>query len=72
MSEVQFTSMVVKTRKIERTKMKWNNRYKYIMEKQSTQRQKKIHKELLKYGLDPSKCSSKHEYIIYKYVEEVI
>ncbi len=52
--------------------MKWNNRYKYIMERQSTQRQKKIHKELLKYGLDPSKCSSKHEYIIYKYVEEVI
>ena len=51
---------------------KWNNRYKYIMEKQSPGRQEKIRKELLKYGLDPSKCSNKHEYIIYKYVKEVI
>ena len=52
--------------------MKWNNRYKYIMERQTPGRQEKIRKELLKYGLDPGKCSSKHEYIIYKYVKGVI
>ena len=51
---------------------KWNNRYKYIMEKQSPGRQEKIRKELLKHGLDPSKCSRKHEFVIYAYIEEVI
>ena len=52
--------------------VKWNDRYKYIMEKQSPGRQKKIRKELLKHGLDPSKCSWKHEFVIYAYIEEVI
>ena len=52
--------------------MKWNDRYKYIMERQSPGRQKKIRKELLKHGLDPSKCSWKHEFVIYAYIEEVI
>ena len=51
---------------------KWNNRYKYIMEKQSPGRQEKIRKELLKHGLDPGKCSWKHEFVIYAYIEEVI
>ena len=42
------------------------------MEKQSPGRQEKIRKELLKHGLDPGKCSRKHEWIIYAYTKEVI
>ena len=53
-------------------KMKWNKQYEYIMTRQTKQRQRLIYEQLKKYGLDPSKCSRKHEYIIYKYVEEVI
>ena len=52
--------------------MKWNKQYEYIMTRQTPERQRMIYKQLKKYGLDPSKSSRKHEYIIYKYVKSII
>ena len=50
----------------------WNKRYKWIMREQTSYRCRLIHKKLLENGLNPSGCSQKHEYIIYRYVKGVI
>ncbi len=52
--------------------MKWSKQYEYIMSRQTTRKQRFIHRKLKEYGLDPGKSSRKHEYIIYKYVKSLI